>query len=70
MIEYSQAKTGEYPRLLNSHPRMMQFWLSDWFTVHVSRLPAIIPTCDLIWKLMRQMSNFLCEAKFRRQKNG
>ena len=26
---------------------------SDWFTV--SRLPAIIPTFDLIWKLMRQM---------------
>ena len=31
----------------------MQFYLSDWFTV--SRLPAIIPTFDLIWKLMRQM---------------
>ena len=34
---------------------------SDWFTV--SRLPAIIPTFDLIWKLMRQMwlgVNFFC----------
>ena len=43
----------------------MQFYLSDWFTV--SRLPAFIPTFDLIWQLMRQMSNFLSEAKFRRQ---
>ena len=41
--------------------------LSYWFTV--SRLPAIIPAFDLIWKLMRQMSNCLCEAKFCRQKN-
>ena len=39
-----------------------------WFTV--SQLPAIIPTFDLIWKLMQKMSNFLWEAKFRRQTNG
>ena len=29
-----------------------------------------MPTFDLIWKLMRQMSNSLWEAKFGRQKNG
>ena len=40
----------------------MQFQLSDWFTV--SRLPAIIPTFDLIWKLMQQMSNFLGKPSF------
>ena len=46
----------------------MQFYLSYWFTV--SRLPAIIPTFDLTWKLMRQMSIFLWEAKFRREKKN
>ena len=56
-----------YSTLLNSQPWIMQFSLSDWFTV--SRLPAIIPTFDLIWKLMRQMSIFFhWEAKFCRQK--
>ena len=58
----SQIETIVY--LLNIQPRIMQFWLSDWFTV--SRLPAIIPTFDLIWKLMLQMSIFLWEAAFRR----
>ena len=31
----------------------MQFYLSYWFTV--SRLPAIIPTFDLTWKLLWQI---------------
>ena len=45
----------------------MQFYLSDWFTV--SRLPAIIPTFDQIWKLMWLGINFfLWEARLRWQK--
>ena len=49
----------------------MQFQLSDWFTV--SRLPAIIPTFEIIFDYMEinaaNAKLFFCEAKFRRQKS-
>ena len=38
----------EYSILLNSQPRIMQFYLSDWLTR--SRLSAIIPAFYLIWE--------------------
>ena len=57
--------------LLNSQPRIMQFYLFDWFSVF--RLLAIIPTFDLTWKSTPQMwlsTTFLWEANFCRQKIG
>ena len=54
---------------------IIKFSTSDnAFLAFLSRFPAIIPTFDLIWELMRQMwlgiQFFLWEAKLLRQKKS